>query len=76
MPEKKLFIFSTDRPTRFFDRPATRNKLFPKVAPINNSLLLRYHYLITLFDLYVMVQNMRKVIIISEIYADEFLILT
>ena len=25
-------FFFADRPTRFFDRPATRNKLFPKVA--------------------------------------------
>ena len=26
------FFFFADRPTRFFGRPATRNKLFPKVA--------------------------------------------
>ena len=37
MPEnsKKKFLedfFFAVRPTRFFDRPATRNKLFPKVA--------------------------------------------
>ena len=40
MPEKKKFkknffwkiFFFADRPTRFLDRPATRNKLFPKVA--------------------------------------------
>ena len=41
MPEKrnsKFFFledfFFADQPTRFCDRPATRNKLFPKVALI------------------------------------------
>ena len=39
MPEKRNsifffleYFFFADRPTRFFDGPATRNKLFPKVA--------------------------------------------
>ena len=32
----KDFSFA-DRPTRYFDRPATRNKLFPKVAHMDKK---------------------------------------
>ena len=47
MPEKKIpkfffsrrFFFVADRPTRFLDRPATRNKLFPKDALIPPKML-------------------------------------
>ena len=47
MPEKKKFkkkffledFFFADRPTRFFDRPATRNKLIPKVAHRGNDMV-------------------------------------
>lgn len=45
MPEKKLsgisfsgtILFFADLPTRFFDGPATKNKLFPKGALMSYS---------------------------------------
>ena len=59
MPEKKeiqeLFFsgrfFFADQPTRLFDRPATRNKLFPKVALSNLISICVVQYVLVLYIL-------------------------
>ena len=59
MPEKKeiqeLFFsgrfFFADQPTRLFDRPATRNKLFPKVALSNLISICVVQYVLVMYIL-------------------------